>query len=559
MSTTRPAQSRLVYRVVAAALVAPLLAFAACAGSDAVPPNEGSGSAATTGTGGSGDPGGTGGTGNGSGGAGGGDPAICLLHNCDSDAECAGCSDGRTTCLVAEHRCVACDADSGTGCPEGQVCSSWGNCVPEGLECPTDVHGTPQISCTKSADCAACDPMHQVCDPATKTCVACTPNDTSACQSTDLCIDNKCSPRCPPSCNVDNDCAKCGSEGNEAHACNAHKCAECSPTYACPAGKICSPQGVCIAKCGFDAKGTCSTDDDCANCGADAKDCHTPINGGDGKCGPSANGCSDLGKGVVVLPEPWSQVTNACSNDADCDGIGIEFNVGKMLRDLTGLDEIDDANIEYGMNVCADITVGIGESSLSCGICVPCKVDSDCEPIDVDQVAAEAFGPIGSVAAALLLDQVFGPNDHKVQMYCQTVAGDYGVCAPCPGIVYACGIGSGGGGGSGKCDHDACESGGPLDPSCDDCTEQVCAIDSYCCETAWDSLCVSEVEQYCAVTCDGPPPGCEHDECVEGNPLAPDCSSCAEAVCAADPYCCETEWDATCILEVEQECGFSCR
>src|SRR5688572_27837267 len=66
--------------------------------------------------------------------------SICLLHNCTEDDHCGGCSDGRNTCLVEERRCVACNADTGTGCPEGEYCSSWGNCVPDGLECPTDNH-----------------------------------------------------------------------------------------------------------------------------------------------------------------------------------------------------------------------------------------------------------------------------------------------------------------------------------------------------------------------------------------------------------------------------------
>src|SRR5262249_49175462 len=66
--------------------------------------------------------------------------SICLLHNCDSDAECASCSDGRNTCLVAQHRCVACDSATGTGCPDGEYCSSFGSCVPNGQTCTTDAH-----------------------------------------------------------------------------------------------------------------------------------------------------------------------------------------------------------------------------------------------------------------------------------------------------------------------------------------------------------------------------------------------------------------------------------
>lgn len=387
--------------------------------------------------------------GNGGGGVGGGttasssstgsgvDPSTaCILNNCNSDPECAGCANGRTSCLLSEHRCVACGPD--LSCPAGTVCASFGDCVPEGATCPTDPQGNPTVSCSSSADCVACDPKHQVCDPATARCVACTSNDTSACNQTDRCVDNLCAPRCPATCSTDNDCSKCGVTGHFAHACNNGQCSQCSPTYACPSGTLCAPQGVCIAKCGQDGDGSCYDDDDCTQCGAEASQCHKPLNG-PGKCGPAAAGCSDLGQGTVVLPSPWNQVTNLCSNDGDCSGVGIQLNVGKLLRDITGIDDIKDANLSYGMNACAAVSVGVGNTSLSCGVCVPCREDTDCQPIDVDAVAGQAFGPLGSVAAAILLDQIFGQNDHDVHMYCAPVAGGYGVCAPCPGVVYACG------------------------------------------------------------------------------------------------------------------------
>lgn len=501
----------------------------------------------------------------------GNEDGICLLHNCNSDAECGACSDGRNTCLEAEHRCVACNADTGSGCPDGQYCSSWGNCVEDGLECPTDDHGVPQISCAQNADCAACDPLHQICDPASSTCVACTPSDTSACQSTDICIHNECSAECPTDCSVDNDCAQCGSAAAPAHACNHGICSECSATYACPAGLKCSEQGVCQDVCGTDGDGTCSTNADCDGCGADNGVCHKPINSSVGQCGVSANGCSDLGQGVAVLPEPFDQVTNLCSNDGDCAGVGITFNVGELLRDITGINDIGDANIEYGMNVCASVEV----ANNSCGVCVPCRVDSDCAPINIDDVAGEAFGPIGSLAAAFLLDQVFGPNEHAVQMYCSTVAGDYGVCAPCPGIIYECGTttGGGGGGGTGSCDHDVCSAGSALDGSCDSCAADVCAQDAFCCSTEWDQQCINEASDICG-QCSGTGTGgggtggggagggsgtgggsnC-HDVCVEGAALDTSCSTCAANVCAQDPYCCNTDWDSVCVGYVEDFCG----
>ncbi|MBK6513806.1 MAG: hypothetical protein IPG04_06700 [Polyangiaceae bacterium] len=486
------------------------------------------------------------------------EPAICLLHNCSDDAHCGACDGGRNTCLAEEGRCVACSADTGTGCEAGEECSSWGNCVPAGLTCPTDDHGTPTIGCQVNSDCAACDPMHQVCDTSSGQCVACTSSDTSACQSTDLCIANECSAACPSSCNMDSDCAQCDGAGFEAHACNAHRCAECSPTTPCPGGQTCSPQGVCQESCGSDGQGTCDSDADCDGCGAGNTECHTPINSSVGECGPAAAGCSQLGgNGSLVLPEPWSDYTNLCSDDGDCAGVGATLNIGEILRDLTGIDDIGDANITYGMNSCAAVNIG----STSCGVCVPCQVDSDCDPIDIDQVAGEAFGPIGSLAAALLLDLVFGPNEHQINMYCEQVAGGYGVCAPCPGFIYECGVGGGGGGGgggSGSCDHDVCDVGSAMDGSCDSCAADVCDIDPYCCTTEWDETCVGEAEQYCGETCGGGGGAVCHDECTVGDPMDPSCNDCVDAVCTQDSYCCETEWDSVCIGYVDELCSPGC-
>ena len=56
-----------------------------------------------------------------------------------------------------------------------------------------------------------------------------------------------------------------------------------------------------------------------------------------------------------------------------------------------------------------------------------------------------------------------------------------------------------------------------------------------------------------------PDPGsCAHDKCVEGGALQNGCSSCVSAVCQADPYCCTTAWDLKCVSEVGDFCGESC-
>ena len=81
-------------------------------------------------------------------------------------------------------------------------------------------------------------------------------------------------------------------------------------------------------------------------------------------------------------------------------------------------------------------------------------------------------------------------------------------------------------------------------PGCglSDCCTIVCNADPFCCETEWDSTCVAAALQNCGdcgTTNAGP---CAT---ANGTPGCDDADCCA-AVCAADPFCCETEWDSQC-------------
>ncbi|MFT3770737.1 MAG: hypothetical protein QM820_35385 [Minicystis sp.] len=479
--------------------------------------------------------------------------SICLLHNCSADIECEACGDGKNTCLVSEHRCVACDTGNNGGCPDGQVCSSWGNCAPPDVTCPTD-NGVPTITCNANTDCAACDPAHQVCDPVAHKCVACTANDVSQCQSTDTCNGGDCAPKCPADCTSDADCSECGLNGHEAHFCNAHKCSECSPTAGCDGTLSCGPHGTCQEACGVSGAptGDCASDADCKGCDGSANTCHVPIGGGKGKCGPNASGCSDLGNGVAVLPSPFDKVTNLCSNDMDCANVGIDLNVGKILRDLTGFEQIHDAEIMYPMHACASVQI---TDDKSCGVCVPCKVDSDCQNLDIDQFAGQAFGPLGAIASAFLLDQIFGDNDHQIHMYCETVAGDYGACVPCPGLLNDCSVGTPPDNNGNPC-HDECQTGGPLGLQCGTCAIAVCEHDPYCCTGQWDRTCTEEVGSYCDKACEqcGQSDMGGHNKCQTGGALKETCSPCVEAICQASPDCCMSSWDQNCIDQVPQYC-----
>jgi hypothetical protein len=447
-----------------------------------------------------------------------GNDTICLLNNCHTDQDCTDCTGGNTTCLQNEHRCIGCGANAnGKSCGSGQTCTKYGNCVANGVTCAEDGQGVPTIKCKNTADCGACGPKFRVCDEAAGKCVGCSQSNTTNCQSTDFCSPTgTCTPKCPSQCNTDDDCGQCGSTAKPAGACNRHVCSQCSATKPCASGQCDLLHGTCVATCGKGRPGVsnCATDGDCAGCtgstAADAdvgKTCKLPINHAgdepDGVCAVKATGCSDLGKGVIVLPDPFSRATQACSGDPDCANQSIDIDVGKLLRDATGLSLIKDANISYAMHACASIEV----QDKSCGLCVPCKVDNDCSDIDIDKLAGDAFGPLGSVAAKLLLDKAFGPSDHKVHMFCQNVAGDYGVCLPCGNILSACGDKTESDNPQATtCDHDACATDNPdvdnkpLSPTCgapSTCVADVCKKDPYCCTTAWDDACRTDVDLYC--------------------------------------------------------------
>lgn len=51
------------------------------------------------------------------------------------------------------------------------------------------------------------------------------------------------------------------------------------------------------------------------------------------------------------------------------------------------------------------------------------------------------------------------------------------------------------------CDHGVCVPGDPLSTTCNACSAAVCKQDSYCCNVAWDNICVTEADRFCNGTC----------------------------------------------------------
>ncbi|HKA89227.1 MAG TPA: hypothetical protein VKE22_16285, partial [Haliangiales bacterium] len=111
------------------------------------------------------------------------------------------------------------------------------------------------------------------------------------------------------------------------------------------------------------------------------------------------------------------------------------------------------------------------------------------------------------------------------------------------------------GGGGGTCAHGLCTTGAKLTSGCDPCVTQICARDAYCCQSAWDNICVSEVSTICGLNVCGT---CAHPKCSTGARLSPSCDPCVATICSLDSYCCSVAWDSICVAEVSVICGETC-
>ena len=91
-------------------------------------------------------------------------------------------------------------------------------------------------------------------------------------------------------------------------------------------------------------------------------------------------------------------------------------------------------------------------------------------------------------------------------------------------------------------------------PGCDSaaCCNTVCAIDPLCCASDWDASCAALANTSCIGYCGAAVSG--NCYAAHSNPAC-DNATCCASVCGADPFCCDTQWDVTCA----QYAGFMCQ
>lgn len=230
--------------------------------------------------------------------------------------------------------------------------------------------------------------------------------------------------------------------------------------------------------------------------GGDMEDPPAPPNGGD-CCEPGdGGGCGDPAIRDCVCAVDMRCCTDAW--DALCvDHIAL-LGCGACTVGPRGTDSIDCCSV-HEQPSCADPFVAD---------CV-CASDPYCCDVAWDQVCVDAIGGYG--------------------------------CGACVGPLAPV--------------DDCCtpsDMGGCPDPVVAEC---VCGYDPYCCDTAWDELCIDEAATYCG--------GCYGEGATTGEPVDPgDCCAVGAGptcddpaitmcVCAVDEYCCETLWDEVCVSEVE--------
>lgn len=276
-------------------------------------------------------------------------------------------------------------------------------------------------------------------------------------------------------------------------------CGNCTEDCACSEPEVCFEGECCLPDCtGVE----CGSD----GCGGDCGDCGDGLYCSAGICGPN-DGCSVTDEpgcsGCLCGDCVCSFWPECCTWEWDfiCVMVCDEFCEGCGLLENCGDGECDVWGGESCGNCPADCTCGAGESCYDGECCAPACSGQECG----DDGCGGSCGqcPPGEACA-------------------------WGECQSGGGCIATYDYGCGG------CPCEAC----------------VCGMDSYCCDTAWDDICVDVCVSYCGGCEAGDP--CGDDVCSYGD--GEDCDSCpADCACKAsetciDGQCCKPDC-------VGKECG----
>ncbi len=448
--------------------------------------------------------------------------------------------------------------DDGDACTEGEYCET-GICVPQ-----------QYLSCDDGDACTddSCDRDQQGCVHTPKSQGFC--NDGLECTIGDGCVNGECVGTPTSDCYTGSCCSANETPGCEDQAVRQCVCAS-EPQCCALEG---SWSGDCVdlvltASCGFCADvgcgdGVCADAESCSTCPAD---CGLCSGCGDGTCADEENcfncylDCGECGSPVCgdTLCKAPSEDCQTCEPDCgECSGAVCGDGTCELDEHCQNCSaDCGECKPGCGDGVCT-VAEGCQECPLDCGVCVGnCCTERDQPGCDQQ-----------------LIEQcVCGADD-----YCCNGTWD-GVCvaqvetegcAECSGVVC----------GDGLCTPDVedCES---CEQDCGDCIGAccqvqtgpgcgsaaveacVCAQDSYCCATSWDSICVDEVEEFgcgnCTSGSSGSGGGSGSSTCCSTSASA-GCNDAAIEACVCMDFanidCCWFEWSAGCVQAVSDlGCG----
>ena len=316
---------------------------------------------------------------------------------------------------------------------------------------------------------------------------------------------------CKGCCTADGRCtggdngAGCGLAGTA--------CLVCASTQLCTDGVcVAAPALPCEAFC----SGCCTVDGICletqelAACGARGERCAACA--GNQQCTSSGcvdatcRGCVDATNGACID----GGVTEACGRN----GVGCKACAAGASCDLFGN------------------CVG--------GVCSGCvDFQGVCQPGNLNAACGKAADPCASCLGAQYC--VAGLCAHSDAGTADAGAADAGTCAsPCSSQPVA------------------------LAPTCEPCVATICATDPYCCATRWDAQCATAAKTKCGSRCTGGDGGtADAGSCgslcvARTTAMGVACDPCVGLVCAQDTACCTTQWDSQCVAEVTASCPGKC-
>jgi hypothetical protein len=510
----------------------------------------------------------------------------CLNKECGSDGcggSCGTCPAGSTcnaggiceqtckpNCLNKECGSDGCGGSCGL-CGAGEACKS-GACI-------------PSLSCEEMLYCLwSCPPNDEACSSACWTIAS--PAAKQQWYAVMGCIGEFCGDPPEDQCWQEAVQGPCKEEWYACQECTADcvgkQCGDdgCGGTCGqCPGGYACDPFGSCLCQpqcagkvCGNDgcggSCGTCPAGNVCNYQGkcvcmpqCDGKECGS--DGCGGTCGtcPPGLACSPAG----ICQEPPDQ----CGNNWCQPGQG--ENCESCPEDCGPCQYEGDCCFEHDNPGCEDpeVTACVCEMDPFCcnnywdSVCVSeaktqCKAWCPCTPsCQGKQCGGDGCGgscgtcPPGTSCTDA--GQCVPGQDSCGNGWCQQWQGE--TCETCPEDCGSCGCGDGlcaadEGEDCSNCPEDCgpCNEGDcctpKQTPGCEvaEVVECVCAMDPYCCQTAWDGICVNEAQQDCGYDCGGP---CE-PQCVSSDGQKKECGSdgcggvcgyCPEGIACVNGMC----------------------